>query len=71
MLPMSEHGELLAVEASRRGDSFHSIRLEENTGGAGGFHAGMRACLAASSASIWSRGSMPLTRLEHLISANY
>ena len=45
--------ELLAVEASRRGDSFHSIRLEENTGGAGGFHAGMRACLTLPCTHMW------------------
>jgi GT2 family glycosyltransferase len=45
--------ELLAVEAARRGASFHSIRLEENTGGAGGFHAGMRACLSLPCTHMW------------------
>jgi GT2 family glycosyltransferase len=45
--------ELLAVEAARRDGSFHSIRLEENTGGAGGFHAGMRACLRLPCTHMW------------------
>jgi GT2 family glycosyltransferase len=45
--------ELLAVEAARRDGSFHSIRLEENTGGAGGFHAGMRACLSLPCTHMW------------------
>jgi GT2 family glycosyltransferase len=45
--------ELLAVEAARRDGSFHYIRLEENTGGAGGFHAGMRACLRLSCTHMW------------------
>ena len=39
--------EFLAGEVARRGADFHLIRLEENTGGAGGFHEGMRAaCLS-------------------------
>jgi GT2 family glycosyltransferase len=45
--------ELLAVEAARRDGSFHLIRLEENTGGAGGFHAGMRACLSLPCTHMW------------------
>ena len=45
--------ELLAVEVTRRDGSFHSIRLEENTGGAGGFHAGMRACLSLPCTHMW------------------
>jgi GT2 family glycosyltransferase len=45
--------ELLAVEAARRNGSFHSIRLEENAGGAGGFHAGMRACLRLACTHMW------------------
>jgi GT2 family glycosyltransferase len=45
--------ELLAVAAARRGASFHLIRLEENTGGAGGFHAGMRACLSLPCTHMW------------------
>jgi GT2 family glycosyltransferase len=45
--------DLLAVEAARRDSSFHSIRLEENTGGAGGFHAGMRACLSLPCTHMW------------------
>jgi GT2 family glycosyltransferase len=45
--------ELLAVEAAHRDGSFHSIRLEENTGGAGGFHAGMRACLSLPCTHMW------------------
>jgi GT2 family glycosyltransferase len=44
---------LLAVEAARRDGSFHSIRLEENTGGAGGFHAGMHACLFLPCTHMW------------------
>ena len=31
----------LAGESARRGAEFHSVRLEENTGGAGGFHEGI------------------------------
>ena len=45
--------DLLAVQATRRDSSFHSIRLEENTGGAGGFHAGMRACLSLPCTHMW------------------
>jgi GT2 family glycosyltransferase len=44
---------LLAVEAARRDGSFHSIRLEQNTGGAGGFHAGMHACLSLPCTHMW------------------
>jgi GT2 family glycosyltransferase len=45
--------DLLAFEVARRDSSFHSIRLEENTGGAGGFHAGMRACLSLPCTHMW------------------
>ncbi len=45
--------DLLAFEAARRDSSFHSIRLEENSGGAGGFHAGMRACLSLPCTHMW------------------
>jgi GT2 family glycosyltransferase len=45
--------DLLALEAARRDSSFHPIRLEENTGGAGGFHAGMRACLSLPCSHVW------------------
>jgi len=48
--------ELLAAERARRGAPFHLIRLEENTGGAGGFHAGMRACLTLPCTHIWLMG---------------
>jgi GT2 family glycosyltransferase len=45
--------DLLTSEAAHRDSSFHSIRLEENTGGAGGFHAGMRACLSLPCTHMW------------------
>jgi GT2 family glycosyltransferase len=45
--------DLLAVQAARRDGSFHAIRLEENTGGAGGFHAGMHACLSLPCTHMW------------------
>jgi GT2 family glycosyltransferase len=45
--------ELLAVETARHGALFNVIRLEENTGGAGGFHAGMRACLSLPCTHMW------------------
>jgi GT2 family glycosyltransferase len=45
--------DLLASETTHRDSSFHSIRLEENTGGAGGFHAGMRACLSLPCSHVW------------------
>ncbi len=45
--------ELLAGETARRGVTFHVIRLENNTGGAGGFHAGMRACLSFPCTHMW------------------
>jgi GT2 family glycosyltransferase len=45
--------DLLASETAQRDSSFHSIRLEENTGGAGGFHAGMRACLSLPCTHMW------------------
>lgn len=45
--------ELLAFEAGRRDSSFHLIRLEENSGGAGGFHVGMRACLSLPCTHMW------------------
>lgn len=44
---------LLAVEAARRGARFHVIRLEQNTGGAGGFHYGMEACLQLPCTHMW------------------
>jgi GT2 family glycosyltransferase len=43
----------LAVEGARRSADFHLIRLEENTGGAGGFHEGMRACLPLPCTHMW------------------
>jgi GT2 family glycosyltransferase len=45
--------ELLAGEVARRGEGFNLIRLDENTGGAGGFHAGMRACLSLPCTHMW------------------
>jgi GT2 family glycosyltransferase len=45
--------DLLAVEAVRRGPTLHTIRLEENTGGAGGFHYGMKACLTLPCTHMW------------------
>jgi GT2 family glycosyltransferase len=45
--------EFLAGESGRRGVEFHSIRLEENTGGAGGFHEGMRAALPLPCTHMW------------------
>jgi GT2 family glycosyltransferase len=45
--------DLLALEAAHRDSSFHPIRLEENTGGAGGFHAGMDACLSLPCSHVW------------------
>jgi GT2 family glycosyltransferase len=45
--------ELLAGEAANRGSEFHLIRLEGNTGGAGGFHAGMRAALPLACTHMW------------------
>jgi GT2 family glycosyltransferase len=45
--------EFLAGETARRGADFHLIRLEENTGGAGGFHEGMRAALPLSCTHMW------------------
>ena len=45
--------QLLAAEAARRDASFHLIQLEENTGGAGGFHAGMRASLSLPCTHMW------------------
>ena len=42
------------IRATRRDRSIStSIRLEENTGGAGGFHAGMRACLSLPCTHMW------------------
>jgi GT2 family glycosyltransferase len=45
--------ELLAGEAARRSADFHLVRLEENTGGAGGFHEGMRAALPLPCTHMW------------------
>jgi GT2 family glycosyltransferase len=45
--------ELLAGEVARRSTDFHLIRLEENSGGAGGFHEGMRACLPLPCTHMW------------------
>ncbi len=45
--------QLLAAEVRRRDASFHFIQLEENTGGAGGFHFGMRACLSLPCTHMW------------------
>jgi GT2 family glycosyltransferase len=45
--------QLLAAETDRRGASFQVILLEENTGGAGGFHAGMQASLALPCTHMW------------------
>ncbi len=45
--------QLLATELSRRNSSFHLIQLDENTGGAGGFHAGMQACLSLPCTHMW------------------
>jgi GT2 family glycosyltransferase len=45
--------ELLAVETARRSADFYPIRLEENSGGAGGFHEGMRACLSLPCTHMW------------------
>jgi GT2 family glycosyltransferase len=45
--------QLLAVEVARRGASFQLIQLNENTGGAGGFHAGMRAALPLPCTHMW------------------
>jgi GT2 family glycosyltransferase len=45
--------DLLAMETLRRTVGFRLIRLEENTGGAGGFHAGMRACLSLPCTHMW------------------
>jgi GT2 family glycosyltransferase len=45
--------EFLAGETARRSADFHPIRLEENTGGAGGFHEGMRAALPLPCSHMW------------------
>jgi GT2 family glycosyltransferase len=45
--------EFLASETARRSADFHPIRLEENTGGAGGFHEGMRAALPLPCSHMW------------------
>jgi GT2 family glycosyltransferase len=45
--------EFLAGETARRSADFHLIRLEENTGGAGGFHEGMRAALLIPCTHMW------------------
>jgi GT2 family glycosyltransferase len=45
--------QLLAAEVARRDASFHLIQLNENTGGAGGFHVGMRAALSLPCTHMW------------------
>jgi GT2 family glycosyltransferase len=45
--------DFLAAEVARRGSNFHLIRLDENLGGAGGFHVGMRAALPLSCTHMW------------------
>jgi GT2 family glycosyltransferase len=45
--------DLLAAEVGHRDTTFHMIRSEENTGGAGGFHIGMRASLSLSCTHLW------------------
>jgi GT2 family glycosyltransferase len=45
--------QLLAAETARRDESFQLIQLEENTGGAGGFRAGMQASLALPCTHMW------------------
>jgi GT2 family glycosyltransferase len=45
--------ELLATETGRRDASFRWIQLEENSGGAGGFHAGMQASLSLPCTHLW------------------
>lgn len=45
--------QLLSAETQRRDASFQLIQLEENTGGAGGFHAGMRTCLSMPCTHMW------------------
>jgi GT2 family glycosyltransferase len=45
--------DLLAAEESRRDPTFRMIRSEENTGGAGGFHIGMRASLSLPCTHLW------------------
>ena len=45
--------QLLAAEVARRDASFHLIQLEDNSGGAGGFHAGMRASLSLPCTHMW------------------
>jgi GT2 family glycosyltransferase len=45
--------ELLAAETARRDASFRWIELKENSGGAGGFHAGMQASLSLPCTHLW------------------
>ncbi len=45
--------ELLAAEVARRDATFHMIRSEENTGGAGGFHIGMLNALSLPCTHLW------------------
>ena len=45
--------QLLAAETARRDATFQLIQLEENTGGAGGFRAGMQASLALPCTHMW------------------
>ena len=45
--------DLLAAEVARRDSTFHMIRSEENTGGAGGFHIGMHTALSLSCTHLW------------------
>jgi GT2 family glycosyltransferase len=45
--------DLLAAEVARRDNTFHMVRSEENTGGAGGFHIGMRLALSLPCTHLW------------------
>jgi GT2 family glycosyltransferase len=45
--------DLLVAEIARRDTTFHMVRSEENTGGAGGFHIGMRAALSLLCTHLW------------------
>ena len=45
--------DLLATEVARRDTTFHMICSEENTGGAGGFHIGVRTCLSLPCTHLW------------------
>jgi GT2 family glycosyltransferase len=64
--------DLLAAEVARRDTTFHMIRSEENTGGAGGFYIGMRASLALPCTHLWLMDDdcePDLKALEELVAA--